>query len=278
MLYRGFKIKSNSNNELVDSSIYGLTIKSLALPMLAERRDTKEYVLHKDGSYNFIDGFNDKVLSFNIEIHKNIINYVDRRYLARNIAKYLYEADELVLNYEPDKVYKVKLITNVDVDMLTAYDNFTITFEAKPIQKRLWESGGSNLVWNNAFITWDNANFPWLGFETSFTGVTNGRNLGVTNNGTYKVFPIIKLSGWATSVTLTNSNGDSFVYNNLVNEVVYVDCDARLVYLESGSTKINKRSNFSGTYMALETGSNTIAVTGSNISLSIEFIFNESYL
>ncbi len=276
MLYRGFKIKSVNSDEFVDSSEYNLTVKSLDLPMIASKRNTKEYVMGRDGSYNFIDGFNDKIISLQIEI-SDTLNYSNRRYLARNIAKYLSEADELILNYEKDKIYKVNLVTEVNVTMLTTYDSFTVVFDAKPLQKTK-RFAGQSLKWNEADIPWNMANFPWAGYETNFTGVTNGSSFNISNNGTYKALPLIKLTGTATSVTLTDNTGKSFTYTNLSNESVYIDCDERLVYKDNGSSKTNKRSNFTGKYIALEPGDNVLNVTGIITTLSIEFIYKDTYL
>lgn len=275
MLYRGFKYKPSRYPDYLDSEEFGLTVKSVNIPLVASNRTTSESVLGRDTQYDFTDGYNKKQVALRCELH-NSINYAGRKAQARQIVEWLYEPGQLILNYEADKYYEARLIEQIDVEMLTVYDTFTLVFEVDATQKSTYEN--SDITWETADIIWSGAEITWnmLDLETAFTGVTTGAELTVKNLGNYEALPIISLSGTAASVTLTDDKGNSFTYGSL-NGTIYIDCDNKLVYSVSGD-KVNQRSNFAGDYIKLLAGTNTIDVTGTITSLDISFDFKNTYI
>ncbi len=276
MLLRGISIKAIGDTEFISSETLNLGIKTINVPLLASYRIGKENVLKKDGSYYFDDSFNTKLLTFNVEYDSNLY-YPLRQYNITNIASYFHNADELILNYDPSKIYKVKLLTEINNNMFTTYNTFQIQFEAHPIQKNVFEKGFSP-TWGNTPIPWNMANFKWGGYQTEFSNISSNANITQDNNGTYEVKPIIVLSGTGTNIVVTNNTtNESFTYTNLSNETVHIDCDNKLVYADE-TVKVNKRVNFTGDYLTLAVGSNDINVTGSYSGLSIEFKYSDNYL
>lgn len=275
MLPRGISIKARGSTEFVSSDTLNLGIKTVNVPLLANRRTGKEDVLGKDGTFYFDDSFGIKMLSFQVEYFSNI-SYAIRQHDISKIASYFYNADEMILNYDPSKTYKVKLLTEINNNMLTTYNSFTVQFEAYPVQKNIYDKGFSP-TWESAGIPWNQAEFLWGGYTTVFNNISANTNITLDNDGTYTVKPIIVLTGGiGNSIVITNNTtNESLTYKNLNNEIIYIDCDEKLVYNVS---KTNKRNNLSGKYISLEVGTNNINIRGSYSNLSVEFDYNENYL
>ncbi len=276
MVKRGISVKAKNGMKFIDAKTLNLTVKTVNIPLLANRRIGKENVLKKDGSYYFDDSFDNKILTFSVEYSDNAY-YGTRQFNISKIAKYFYDADELVLNYDSNKVYKVKLISEVNNEMLATYNKFQIQFEAEPIQKHIFHKGYSP-KWNEIDIAWNQADFLWGGYQTVFNNIKTNTSIQLENNGTYVVKPTIVLTGTGSSITIkNNTTNESFIYSNLSNETVKIDCENQLVFRDTQS-KSNKRMNFNGDYMKLNDGLNDITVTGNWSSLNVEFIYNERYL
>lgn len=276
MIYRGFRYKPNRYAEFKESSEFSLFVRTQNIPLLASNRKEHINVLGRDTPYDFEDGYNKKEIVLQCEIG-DIFNYSERRTVARNIAEWLYEPGELILEYESDKVYQARLINQVDVEMLATYDVFELEFEVEAITKSNYDN--DSITWETANIIWSGAKITWnmSDLETTFTGVTSGNELTINNLGTYEALPVIKLTGVASAATLTDDDGNSFTYTGL-NGDIYIDCDNRLVYSISGLNKVNERANFTGDYIKLLAGENTIDVIGTITTLDIEFIFRNTYL
>lgn len=261
MINRGFIFKD------IDSSTYNLTVKTQSLPVLPSKRSIQEYVLGKDNPYDFEDGYNRKSIVLSCEIHANTMN--ERRYYARLIAAWLDGEGDLILNYEPDKVYSARVLNVVNNTPNGMYDKITIAFEVD-LAKSTYDN--EDLTWDEADMSWLSAEMPWDGLVQTFTGSGTHE---VTNLGTYKALPIIELTGVASSITLTL--GDStFTYTGL-NGTIYIDCDNKLVY-SGTTTKVNQRSNFDGDYLELSPGQNDIVVSGTITDISIYYNFKNTYL
>ena len=261
MILKGFTFKG------IDSSTYKLTVKTQSLPVLPSRRSVQEYVLGKDNPFDFEDGYNRKRITLNCEI--NAVTMPERRYYARLIAAWLSGEGDLILNYEPDKVYSARVLSVVNATPSGVYDKIIIAFEVDLAKSTYYNEG---LTWDEADMIWLSAEIPWDGLDQTFTGTGTHT---VNNLGTYKALPIIELTGTASSITLTL--GDlAFTYTGL-NGTIYIDCDNKLVY-SGTTTKTNQRANFSGDYLELDPGENDIVVSGTVTDISIYYNFKNTYL
>ncbi len=272
---RGFKYKSNGSSEFIDSSTFYLTVKTIKSALLAAKNTESENVLNSDFSYVFTDKHKENTIVLSCELESSL-NYSLRRYIARNVAAWLDQSGELVLNYEPDKFYEARLDQEIGLEINSTYDKFQITFIVQPVARSTYQF--DNLTWEEATIPWEFANFPWEGYPTSFD-ITGVGTITVTNVGKYEELPLIKLSGTAASITLADDEGNSFTYSNLSSGTnIYIDCRNKLVYSISGSTKVNQRSNLSGNYLKLLPGENTIDISGTITSVNIYFDYRNAYL
>lgn len=258
----GFKF-----NEL-HSDDYGVYFKTETMPYIAPKRSEAVEVQGRDGQYVFEDGYD----NIQIELACVIIGskVLDRRKQARAAAAWLANTGILIFDYEQDMQYRVVKVTNdIASAMVGTADEFTIVFECEPYQEQSFYTDA--IPWEDAAIAWKYANFPWEGYPRTFE-VSAGSSIDVTNAGTYKALPVVVLTGVATTVTI-----GGFTFNNL-NGTVYIDSKNMLVYSLSGSTKVNRLADFSGDFPVLDPGTNTLAISGTITSLTLEFDYKNTYL
>lgn len=226
-----------------------MIVKTVSNPILPEKRISSEYIMGRDGSYKFEDGYKDKILVFDCTLIDKDLN--NRRETIREIAKWLSNQGELVLDYENDKKYIVtQTVNNIELALLNKRDTFTVTFICKPQQYSKY--------FNNTY-TWNN--------------VIDGSSYSIYNHGTYKALPTIELVGTANSITL-ECNGNQFTYSNL-NGSVTIDCENMVVY---EGDKVNRIQNFNGDFLEFTEEQNVINATGDIIDVTINFKFDYAYI
>lgn len=242
----GFKFNDKHSED------FKICVRTESIPYIAPKRQTVVEVFGRDGQYVFEDGYD----NISIELACSIVNdsLVDRRATARQIALWLANTGKLIFDYEPTIEYQVVKVVNDIKGVFRGYalpvDDFNVTFECKPYQEQV----AYNPIEDRIF-------YP-----------SAGETLNVPNNGTYKALPIICLTGGATSVTI-----GGFTFAGL-NGTVYIDCNDKVVYNTSGSSKVNRMTSFSGNFPQLNPGINSFLVSGTITTLRVEFIYKNTYL
>jgi phage-related protein len=227
----------------------------------------------KDGGYTFEDGFNNIKLPITFRLVKN--NAILRRRQISEIANWLRGSGNLVIGLESDVYYEARS-SGINSSVVFYQDSFVVTFDCKPVKKSTYDN--DDITWDMAEMLWELAEVPLDGLDVGFTDVDSGDVLTISNLGTYRALPIIVLSGTATTLTIVDDAGHSFTYSGL-NGTIYIDCEELMVYSESGGVKTNKMSYFSGSFIELIPGENSINVSGTGfVSLNISFDYRNSYL
>ena len=218
------------------SEFNGLVVKTINNPLSPAKRIQRVNVMGRDGEYLFESGYNNKLLEFRCSLARGTIN--ERRNRARDIASWLSEIGDLVLDYESDKTYKVvKTVSDISLAIEQAWDEFNITFETEPLQY-----GG----------------LKTLSFD-------NPTSIVVNNQGTYEADTIIGVTGTGN---ITVASGDySFTLTGMT-EKLNVDSKRMIVYTETNANGISKHS---GNFIKLKPGNNTIPVTGSVSNMTVKF-------
>ena len=249
------------------SDDFGVYFKTTAIPYIAPKRSSSIEVQGRDGQYVFEDGYNNIIIDLScVVIGAKVFN---RRKQARLISAWLANTGALIFDYEKDIQYTVvKITNNIIAVMEGTADQFTISFECKPYQEQTFYN--DELTWGEAATAWAYTSIPWAGFPREFT-VSTGDTITVTNAGTYKALPVIKLTGTEASVTIVG-----FTFTNLAGDV-YIDCKEKVVYEISGSTKVNRISDFTGDFPEIAPGENIFAVTGAT-DLVVEYDYKNTYL
>lgn len=262
------------------SDEFGIVCKIKELPLLPETRREKEDIPGRDGVYVYeTGGFEEKKIVIECAYTPDL-DFATRRYLSREVAAWLSTpSGDLILDKEPDKKYKARIDDSVDPSFTPIYDKFDLVFHAYPIAFSIYEDMDS--------LTWDSAATLWRFMDTSWDSselervytVTGETTIEIQNGGTYNVYPLIKITGTATSLTIGDDDGNTFTYINLSpGTTIFIDCHNKLVYSDTGVEKTNQRSNFSGKYINLKPGSNSLDISGTITNVSIEFIFEDAYI
>lgn len=252
----------------IHSGTFGLHYITSAIPILPGKRTETVYPLSKDGGYTFEDGYNNRIIDLSCVISANTIP--ERREKARKIAEWLSKKGSLVFDSDPGIEYEVvKSTNNIISEFNYATEDFNINFECKPYMKRSFDT--KDVIWNNAAVTWKNADFPWMGSKKSFE-VQAGDEITVVNAGTYKAMPLIKLSGIANNIEMMG-----FSFKNL-SGIVYIDTENMLVYKINGQSKENAMKDFSGAFQGINSGENKYLVNGQITNLSINIDFRDTYI
>ena len=249
------------------SDTFDICVKTESMPYIGRKRSATVSVLGRDGGYVFDDAYENIIIPLQFSYYTESLT--KRRKIAREIASWLSTTGILIFDYELDMEYEVvKQPNDISANFNWFTDDFIINFECKPYQKRIFDD--ATYAWEDVPIAWEDANFSWEGEPKSFD-VTSGDTISITNKGTYKALPTIKLTGIGDScvigpMTYSNLNGD-----------VYIDCDGMVVYSLNGEVKENKILNFEGDFIKLEPGENEFVIGGTFDNLVVEFIYQNTY-
>lgn len=218
------------------SAFLGLIIKTVNNPLIAGKRIKRINIPGRDGSYVFEDGFENKQLEFKCIITKGSIQV--RRLRMREIAKWFSEAGDLILDHEPDKIYRViRTVSDVSLTLDQITDEFNIVFETEPYQY-----GSLQTI-----------------------SIDNPTSVVITNNGSARADTNISVTGTG-NVTIGCGN-QSFTLIGMT-EKLNLDSKRMLVFTDNME---NRMPIHIGDFIGLAPGANTITVTGMVSNISTRF-------
>lgn len=253
------------------SSALNLYITTKNLPALAQKRYTEETIPNRNGSFKFEDGFNDKVIKLECVLIES--DFTLKRLKMREVAEWLSQGGELVLDYETDKYYKVKMLNDITPNIENSIDGFTIVFLAYPLQ---YSTYVNELVFleNDIYLLTE---LP-LGADLQNTFYVTDFTTGTLNNlGTYEATPIIEIEGTATSISISNITGGMTIQN--IAEKTYIDCEKMVCYtLDAYGNKVNKLIDFTGQFITIPAGESNIQIDGTNLNCNVYFNYRNTYL
>lgn len=230
------------------SSFEDLYLERVSRPLLATKLYYVEKIPNSDKTFSLENGFEEKAVTISLLIDTD--DATQRKINSDSVINWIYSYSEVIFDDEPSKIYKYRMKDGVSVEEFTTADRITVVLTCEPLQYSTLNT-------------------------VSKTGIVGNSSIDVTNSGSYKSFPIIKIMGTASSITFTNDSG-SFTVSN-VSQTTYVDCEKFLCYTMSGDTKVNNFTNFSGNVISLPSGSSSISVTGSGLNVNVDVIFKYIY-
>ena len=162
-------------------------------------------------------------------------------YNIDQIVKYFTGSGDLILSNEPDKIYKCKIINQVDYERLLKFKTATVKFHTQP--------------------------FKYLYNEVLYELLVNEEiELEVLNRGLEKSKPLIKLYGSGTINLYINGNQVlSYTFPTDDSEVT-IDSIEENAYKDG----VYKNNNMIGSFPILEPGVNAISWSGSLTMIVVE--------
>lgn len=177
---------------------------------------------------------------------------------------------KIVRDYEPDKFYLVKLVSQIIPERLTDEGAFVLQLVANNPNKQF-------IVRSDEF-TWDSdipimSDITWL-YGTSEMEIKLPQTIDVQNDGNLIVRPKVLISGTADSLTLT-LNGESFSFG-AINQPIEINCESYMVFVngvESITAMTGKLDK-----LFLSPGTNQLNVQGSGLNLTLTIQFYNQYI
>lgn len=227
---------------------YGLITKespTIYPPM--ERKTLK--IANKNGIFRFKTTLGERPINIasTLIVRSGRTDYKAR---LRDIAAWLSPLDgpkPLIFSDEPDKMYYAELADKIDVEDYVYAGKFTIP-----------------MTCTDPFIYAVNET------EVVYTGAAV-----INNQGNQDVFPLFRLNltGPVSNLTVTNqTTGESFVITGTLSSGSVVEVDrGYLTVMTAKLDNVNVLNRFSGEFIKLLPGNNTIAVSNSNAQLDLRF-------
>ncbi len=147
------------------------------------------------------------------------------------------EAD-LTFSHISGRKYLAQVVNSIDFEIvLRITSHFVIMFNCQPFQ-----------------------------YATDNTPISVSENMILTNPGTLKSLPIIKVNGSGTGALSVNGSVVSF---SGIDESVILNSKLQETYKDTGTALVSKNSTKTGEYPILLLGDNTISFSGGITSLEI---------
>ncbi|QNO17876.1 distal tail protein Dit [Caproicibacterium amylolyticum] len=147
------------------------------------------------------------------------------------------EAD-LTFSHISGRKYLAQVVNSIDFEIvLRITSHFVIMFNCQPFQ-----------------------------YATANTPISVSENMILTNPGTLKSLPIIKVNGSGTGALSVNGSVVSF---SGIDESVILNSKLQETYKDTGTALVSKNSTKTGEYPILLLGDNTISFSGGITSLEI---------
>ncbi len=113
--------------------------------------------------------------------------------------------------------------------------------------------------------------------DSSFPITASGQTFTVKNEGSTLAYPLIRISGAFTNLSLSDGNQTLTIAGSTgVNDIVEIDSDLDKCSVRLNGVNAWSRSN--GVFLVLKPGDTTFTVTGTNPNITIEIIYRYQYL
>lgn len=265
----------------INSESLGLVCRSISRPLLPSANERTVDVPGVSGVYDFgSETHKPRIVVMQIA-WATMTTYVDFRKYVRVLANWLSTEtwSDLIINDEPDKLYKARVIGGVDLESLQTLGQAQIRFECQPYAMGLW-STGIDYTWENANFPWV-SDYPWTGIEAYHIALVAPGILNFTNPGTRKIDHkspqgskfLVTIQGAFSTLSLS-LNGKTLNYNTAMTSGTIVFDN---VEMEVHSGGVNKLAFVTGDYATFLTclpGPNALAIAGTalNITATVDII------
>ncbi|NNV07493.1 phage tail family protein [Geobacillus sp. MMMUD3] len=241
---KGFSFNGKHTREM------SILVTDLKIPLVSNMKDTYESVPGRDGSILFPGWLDDKRMECTLGIR---CTRSERIAKLREVARWLYtkERKQLIFDDSPDVYYMAKVLGQVDVEHLQGISLVKVAFQAEPFAYSVNKTSVSKQV------------------------TASDKQVTLVNNGTYDVFPLIKVSNANTNSLSLTVGGDKLTISNTLqtSDVLTIDCDEMTVLLN----ETNVLDKTTGTFLSLKPGTNVMTVEAQN-TLNVLVEWRERFL
>lgn len=243
-------------------------------PAAPETRDYTMEIPGRHGAWDFGADLGPRRIELPCFVVKNTPADVQRT--IRALMAHLFDAYGrpktmwLVFSTEPDKYYLARISGGLPVERIYRVGRFVLPFVAyDPFAYSV--ATNDEVVWGSETITFE-ADYLMGHTGGQVQTVTSPQSYIVTVMG-YTVRPTILVNGTGSNVTIS-ANGKSFSLGSFVDANWIVDGENYTV-TKGGK---NALSEFSGDFLDLLPGENTVTISGSGLNLTVQIKFRDKYL
>lgn len=238
-MLKGFSFNGKHTREM------NILVTGLKIPLVSNMKDTYESVPGRDGNILFPGWLDDKRMECTLGVR---CARSERIAKLREVARWLYtkERKQLIFDDSPDVYYMAKVSGQVDVEHLQGISLVKVAFQAEPFAYSVNKTSVSKQI------------------------TASDKQITLVNNGTYDVFPVIKVSNANTkSLSLALGNDKLNISNALqTSDILTIDCDEMTVLLND----TNILDKTTGTFLTLRPGTNVMTIEAQNtLNVSVEW-------
>jgi phage-related protein len=261
----------------------GKTARELGITMLrtsrraalSQTRDKTLVIPGRHGEYDFGSDMGPKV--FELDCSINTRNSYMLQQAVRNLARHLMEGTgrsrvmDLILDLEPDLVYKVRLTGDLPIDRASGLGKFTLKLTAfDPLASFRYAAGEIDVdsdISVDSYINVDQSPYVF--------NVTSAKSVIIENIGDVEARPLITVTGSFSTLTLT-VDGLTFAYNAAFSGVTPLRVDSNEYTAKIGA--VNVLGNTLGSFVALRPGISTLQIGGTGLNCIVTMKFMPKFI
>lgn len=227
-------------NYVIINGVNSLTINGLAikeLPPISKplMRATREEIDGRDGDIITNLGYSAYDKTIEIGLFGN--------YDVNEVIEYFNQDGTIIFSDESDKYYYFKILNQIDYDKLIKFRTASVTFHVQPFKYEVGETA---------------------------TSLSTGENI-ILNKGNIYSKPILTINGTDTISISLNGNQIFSIDLSETNEIV-IDTSILEAYNPNTSALLNRLVTGDYDDFRLLSGNNTIEITGTITSASINYV------
>lgn len=230
----------------------------------------------RNGSKTYNNRYEDNYIDVVIGVYK--VDIEARRAKQRTLLENMIDVNsKLIFLDEPSLFYNAEVVDAIEVSEGEMFTEITIHFKASYCKYELLDDL-NDLIVNNMFQSVDDLTI--LVNTLQWTNINTLTNKTVVNNGNFEAAPIIELTANTNCTSVTISNGiNSFTLQNLLaGEAIYIDTEKMVVYKIAGDAKQSIMTRFTGQFITIPTGTNTITINGQSFNINISIDYRNTYI
>lgn len=247
-------------------------------PAIAPTKDITMAIAGKNGAYHY--GSYLEAIPFNFECKVPSANLMDQQNKIRKLKGILLDGEgkpkqvRLRFGYEPDKYYNVVYSGTLDIDRNNPYlAAFTVPMVAYDTNAYS-VSSNKDVKWGSEDVFFSNSTYVF--------GHSGDGEMVFTSPGSTTIFvagdtvkPIIKVRGTANNFSI-NFNGYVIGIKNFINSTIVIDLQ-EFVVLKNNVLALDQIIGNDWLSAKLDSGVNTISISGTNMNIELNVEFNDRF-